>query len=350
MIEIDQIKFNRQLIDWYHKNKRDLPWRVNQEPYRIWISEIMLQQTQVITVIPYYNRFMTLFPTIKDLANADLEQVLKAWEGLGYYSRARNIHHAAKTIMNEFNGIFPIDYEDILSLKGIGSYTAGAISSIAYNQPHPSVDGNVMRVMSRVLDIWDDIALPKTKKLFEEVIGDIISKEDPSAFNQGLMELGALICRPKSPLCLECPVREHCEAYQNGYDDQLPVKMNKTKQVKIPYVTCFVENDHQQFLLRKRPDKGLLAGLWEFVQIEGTEFTDLEEHLLYHYDVHIKDGQYLGNEQHIFSHRIWLMEIYHCKLKQIKKLPQSYQWMRLDQLEEVPISTAHKKLIAFIKN
>ena len=190
-------QFQNDLIGWFEEEQRDLPWRKNKDPYRVWVSEIMLQQTRVEAVKPYYANFMGKFPTLEALANADDEEVLKAWEGLGYYSRARNLHAAVKEVKEVYGGVVPSDVKKIEKLKGVGPYTKGAILSIAYGIPEPAVDGNVMRVLSRILSVWDDIAKPKTRKVFEEIVREIISVENPSYFNQGLMELGALICIPK---------------------------------------------------------------------------------------------------------------------------------------------------------
>ncbi|ELD3651843.1 A/G-specific adenine glycosylase, partial [Listeria innocua] len=194
--------FQEALVSWYEANKRILPWRENTEPYRIWVSEIMLQQTKVDTVIPYFNRFMTQFPTMESFVNADEADILKAWEGLGYYSRVRNLQTAMKQVMTDFSGEVPSDLTTILSLKGVGPYTAGAILSIAYNQAEPAVDGNVMRVIARVLEISEDITKASTRKIFEEVLYQLIDQENPAAFNQGLMEIGALVCTPTKPMCL----------------------------------------------------------------------------------------------------------------------------------------------------
>lgn len=230
-VTVDQ--FQRDLIDWYEREKRDLPWRKSQDPYRVWVSEIMLQQTRVDTVIPYYQRFMEKFPTIEALANADEDDVLKAWEGLGYYSRARNLQAAVREVHESYNGVVPDNPKELGKLKGIGPYTKGAILSIAYNIPEPAVDGNVMRVLSRILSIWDDIAKPKTRKVFEEAVYYLISKENPSSFNQALMELGAMVCTPTSPSCLLCPVREHCAAFSEGVQAELPVKTKAKANKKV---------------------------------------------------------------------------------------------------------------------
>lgn len=225
--------FQHDLIDWYEKEQRTLPWRENQDPYRVWVSEVMLQQTRVDTVIPYFNRFMEQFPTVKDLALADEEKVMKAWEGLGYYSRVRNLQaNFVKEVYESYDGIVPNTKEQFSKLKGVGPYTSGAVLSIAYNKPYPAVDGNVMRVISRILSIWDDIAKPKTRNIFEFAVDQLISREKPSEFNQGLMELGALICTPTSPACLICPVNMHCSAFEEGVQYELPVKSKRKSRLQ----------------------------------------------------------------------------------------------------------------------
>ncbi len=225
-------EFQNQLLYWFERQQRDLPWRQNRDAYRVWVSEIMLQQTRVDTVIPFYERFMERFPTISHLAEADIEEVYKYWEGLGYYSRARNLHSAVKEVQENYSGTVPDTPEEIHKLKGVGPYTAGAILSIAYGVPEPAVDGNVMRVLSRIFLIEEDIMKVKTRKLFEDIIRDIIARQNPSFFNQALMELGALICIPRSPRCAVCPVAAHCRARQEGVQESLPVK-KKAKQVRV---------------------------------------------------------------------------------------------------------------------
>ena len=209
-------QFRQSLVEWFNNEQRDLPWRHTKEPYKIWVSEVMLQQTRVDTVIPYYNRFMEKYPTAESLAYAPQEELLKMWEGLGYYSRARNLQAGVKEVVETYGSVVPNNRTDISKLKGVGPYTAGAILSIAYGKPEHAVDGNVMRVLSRVLNIDADIALPKTKKIFEDAVMMLIDPNNTSAFNQGLMELGALICTPTSPKCLLCPVRDYCTAFHEG--------------------------------------------------------------------------------------------------------------------------------------
>ena len=256
--KLDIKSFQDDLIGWFASEQRDLPWRKDQDPYKVWVSEIMLQQTRVDTVIPYFNTFLKYFPTIEALANADEEKVLKAWEGLGYYSRVRNLQSAVREVHEKYNGKVPDSPVEISSLKGVGPYTAGAILSIAYGKPEPAVDGNVMRVLSRILLIWDDIAKSSSRKVFEEAVRELISHENPSFFNQALMELGALICTPTSPSCLLCPVREHCQAFHEGVQKELPIKTKKKKQRSVQLAAGIFTNEKGMILIRKRPDTGLL--------------------------------------------------------------------------------------------
>ncbi|MBQ4900804.1 A/G-specific adenine glycosylase [Paenibacillus sp. Marseille-P2973] len=262
--------FSTELLEWYDRSKRDLPWRRQRDPYLIWVSEIMLQQTRVDTVIPYFQRFIERFPTLKDLAEAPEEDVLKCWEGLGYYSRARNLQAAARQVMERHGGVVPANKADVAALKGVGPYTTGAILSIAFNQPEPAVDGNVMRVLSRYFLIRDDIMKTGTRTLMEELAAGLIPRGRASDFNQALMELGALVCTPKSPQCLVCPVMAHCAARIEGVEETLPVK-SKAKPPRPEYrLVALVEGDGEhagRVLVRRRPDTGLLARMWELPHI-----------------------------------------------------------------------------------
>ena len=257
-----------RLLAWYDQEKRLLPWRENKDPYRIWVSEIMLQQTQVVTVIPYFHRFLEWFPTIQNLAEAEEDKLLKAWEGLGYYSRVRNMQEAAKTMVEKFDGQMPDNLKDLLSLKGIGPYTAGAIASIAFNLPEPAVDGNVMRVYSRLFCIEDDIADPKSRKIFEQKVRETICHERPGDFNQALMDLGATICTPTSPKIEIDPLKDLYEAYKQGRLEEFPVKKKKIKTVHLHYLGLAIRNTRGEFLLEKRPSEGLLANMWTFPLVE----------------------------------------------------------------------------------
>ncbi len=300
-----------------------LPWRRTDDPYKIWVSEVMLQQTRVDTVIPYYNRFLEKYPTLQSLAYAPQEELLKMWEGLGYYSRARNLQSGVREVVEKYDGQVPSNRHDISKLKGVGPYTAGAILSIAFNKPEHAVDGNVMRVLSRVLHIKEDIALPKTKKVFEEAVTELIDQNDPGAFNQGLMDLGAQICTPTSPKCLLCPVRDYCTAFHEGNPEELPIKSKKTKSKKVYYDVFVAKNNEGQYLLEKRPDEGLLASMWQFPMIENQNDESIKQtydQLEKNYDVKLNGNMdnALLKFKHIFSHLTWEMECYLVEVERIE--------------------------------
>ena len=270
------MNFSNILIKWYLQYKRDLPWRKTHNPYLIWLSEIMLQQTKVAQGLPYYLRFTTTFPTVFDLANASEDQVLKLWQGLGYYSRARNLHKTAQIIAFEMNGIFPDNFTDLLKLKGIGDYTAAAIASFAYNEAVPVVDGNVFRVLSRYFDIDNDISINSTKNIFTALALEIIPKEDPATFNQAIMEFGALQCVPKNPNCSICPLNSSCAALQKNKIHLLPVKTKKVKVTNrfLNYLIYYDEKN--QTIIQKRIEKGIWQNLYEFPLIETEKSINIE--------------------------------------------------------------------------
>ena len=337
MWEEDKIRsFRKKLLAWYDENKRDLPWRRSKNPYHIWVSEIMLQQTRVDTVIPYYERFLEWFPTVESLAIAPEERLLKAWEGLGYYSRVRNMQTAAQQIMNEFNGEFPSTYEGISSLKGIGPYTAGAISSIAFNLPQPAVDGNVMRVLARLFEVNHDIGNPSNRKIFQAMMEVLIDPDRPGDFNQALMDLGSDIEAPVNPRPEDSPVKEFSAAYKHGTMDRYPVKAPKKKPVPIYLNALVVQNSKGQFLLEKNESEKLLAGFWHFPLIEVEEFSKDEELNLFSqvaesfqqlgpspqesfeqdYDLIVDwQQQSFSKVQHVFSHRKWHIQLAYGRVK-----------------------------------
>jgi len=262
------MQFTDTLITWYEANKRSLPWRGETDPYKIWVSEIILQQTRVQQGWDYYLRFLEHFPTVKSLAEAPEEQILKVWQGLGYYSRARNMHHAAKQIMTEFNGSFPNRYEDIRKLKGIGDYTAAAIGSIAFGLPYPAVDGNVFRIISRIFGIPDDIALPATKQKITNICNQLIDKTNPGTFNQAAMEFGATHCTPKNPQCEICPFHTTCYALIHQAVNLLPVKNNRIAK-KERYFHYFIYLFNNQTIIEKRTGKDIWRNLYQFPLIES---------------------------------------------------------------------------------
>jgi A/G-specific adenine glycosylase len=268
--------FTNSLMQWYLQNKRDLPWRKTVNPYKIWLSEIMLQQTRVAQGTPYFLSFTTTFPTVFDLAAANEEQVLKLWQGLGYYSRARNLHKTAQYVANELSGIFPDNYNDLLKLKGVGEYTAAAIASFSYNEAVAVVDGNVFRVLSRYFDVETDIAVVSTKKEFAALAFELMPKQNPAVFNQAIMEFGALQCVPKSPNCGICIFNTSCAALQKKKVDQLPVKSKKLKVRNRFFNYLVVSDDNENTIIQKRIAKGIWHNLYEFPLIETERVEDFD--------------------------------------------------------------------------
>lgn len=319
-------QFGRELLAWYEANKRDLPWRENKDPYRIWVSEIMLQQTRVDTVIPYYLRFMDKFPTIRALAEAPEEEVLKCWEGLGYYSRARNLQAGAREAVRLYGGTVPDDKAAVAGLKGVGPYTAGAIMSIAFNRPEPAVDGNVMRVFSRYFLLEGDIAKPAVRQDIERLAAAIIPEGRAGDFNQAIMELGALVCTPKSPGCLLCPVVSHCAGRAAGRELELPLKTKAKPPRPEVRLAALVEGSGAmagRVLVRRRPDSGLLARMWELPHVKlpdgadaaaggdaGGRFDALSRGLAAEAGLLVRPERLRMNAEHVFSHIRWSVEVY----------------------------------------
>ncbi len=343
-------RIQSELLNWFEINQRDLPWRLNKDPYRIWVSEIMLQQTRVDTVIPYYENFMTQFPTLNELADADEEKVIKAWEGLGYYSRVRNLHSAVKEVASSYGGVVPDSQEEISTLKGVGPYTAGAILSIAYGKRIPAVDGNVMRVISRIYNLHDDIAKVSTRKNIETIVTDLIPDGSASYFNQALMELGALICVPRSPKCLSCPLQHICKAREAGVEENLPIK-TRAKKPRPVQVTVGVIEKEGKVLIHKRPTEGLLGGLWEFLGGEVVEDFSSEDsliHILYNqYRIKAEIQSFFMPVQHTFSHLIWNMRVFRCKWIEDEELPpfEQMKWVALHELKHYAFPVAHLKIV-----
>ena len=311
------------LLEWYNEHKRDLPWRRSPTPYHVWVSEIMLQQTRVQAVLGYYQRFLNACPTVVDLAQLPEEQLLKLWQGLGYYNRARSLQKAAKLIVSEHGGVFPCDYESIRALPGIGDYTAGAISSIAFGIPAPAVDGNVLRVVARITGDDTDITSTAMKHKVAEELSQIIPLKTPGDFNQALMELGATVCLPNgAPQCTKCPAAPFCVAHQTDRTAQLPVKKAaKARRVEQRDVfLCFYRN---KVALRRRPPRGLLAGLWEF----PNELAPAQSPLA-------GTVRRKGIGKHIFSHVEWHMTVHTVRVDS-DDLPEGWVWADRKELETV---------------
>ncbi len=262
-------QLSQDLIYWYSREKRSLPWREDRDPYKVWLSEIILQQTRVVQGLPYYYRFTEAFPTVNFLAEASETEVLRLWEGLGYYSRARNLHFAAQQVMNEYGGVFPKSFQELKKLKGVGEYTAAAIASICHDEAEPVIDGNVFRVVSRLYDISNDISIPATRKIFREVLLTIIDDKIPGEFNQAMMELGALICLPKNPRCEICPILHHCDARSKGRQEYLPVKGKKIKK-RNRYFHYVVFHHNGSLALKRRAGGDIWQGLFDFYLFESS--------------------------------------------------------------------------------
>ena len=328
------------LLPWYEQNKRVLPFRGTRDPYAIWVSEIMLQQTRTETVAGYYRRFLQRFPAIADLAAADEQEVLKYWEGLGYYSRARNLHRAARLVCAEYSGTFPHTYEAVRALPGIGDYTAAAICSIAYRQPYPAIDGNLTRVISRVHGIREDVGMPSVQREIRRLAEENIDQEQPGDWNQALMDIGAVICVPGTPDCARCPLCGHCDACKQGDADLLPVRSAAKPPVPVAMgvglITC-----EGRVLVQQR-EAALLKGLWVFVLSEGKDDQIAMEKKLKALGLQAAFANDLGEAKHVFTHRIWNMRLYHFTARETLSI-KGGQWVDADQLAALPLPTAMKK-------
>ena len=314
------------LLQWYHENARTLPWRSDPTPYHVWVSEIMLQQTRVAAVLEYYRRFMEALPTVADLAAVEEDRLLKLWQGLGYYNRARNLQKAARQVVEEFGGTFPGDYETLLSLSGVGEYTAGAIASIAFGQPVPAVDGNVLRVVSRLTGDGSDITRPDTKKRMWCDLKAVIPVRAPGDFNQAMMDLGATVCLPNgAPLCEKCPAADFCRARLEGRTGELPYKPPK-KARRVEDRVVFLLFHDGKVALRQRPKKGLLGGLWEYPNESSPAWDCLEDWGIKPLD--LTDG---GTGKHIFTHIEWRMT---CRVMETagETLPEGWVWAGREEL------------------
>ena len=342
----------RALLAWYRRTARDLPWRRTRDPYRIWLSEVLLQQTQVDTAQPYYERFVGAFPTVLDLAAAPLDRVLKLWEGLGYYTRARNLHRAARLIATEHGGRLPRTAAEWQRLPGVGRYTAGAIASIAIGEPVPAVDGNVKRVLARLFCIRTDIDAAATQPLLWQRAAELVSRRSPGAFNQALMDLGARICTPRAPRCIACPVRRLCQAHAERIADQLPVRRTRRPAPRIDAVAAVVQH-RGCYLLVQRPPHGLLAGLWGW---PGGELRDGQDHadalratLAVLVGGRLAVGRSLGTVEHVFTHRRLYLHVYACQLHgrnvAAPKTPDA-RWVTPSALKHLALATVDHKVLA----
>lgn len=332
-----------------------MPWRKTRDPYKIWISEIMLQQTQVTTVIGYYQRFIAAFPTVQYLASAEMGQVMKVWEGLGYYGRARNLHRAARKVMERFGGQIPDNENDLSSLPGIGRYTTGAILSIAFEKPVPVLDGNIIRLLSRIFHVTENIDQIETKKALWSLSKQVLPQRKVRDFNQGLMELGAIICKPKHPLCGECPLADVCEANRLSIQTELPVRSPKKK---IPHydVTAGIIWKKDKFLITLRPPKGLLGGLWEFPggkRKEGESLKNcLKREIREELNIDIKVNDLLISVKHAYTHFRITLHVFDCQyIGGTIRLRgcDDYRWITSAELDDFAFPGADRKVIQFLE-
>jgi A/G-specific adenine glycosylase len=316
----------KALVDWYRRGHRDLPWRRTDDPYRIWVSEIMLQQTRAQAVIPYYQRFLDRFPTVNTLAAAAEDDVLALWAGLGYYSRARNLRRAAQQVVAL--GGFPRDHAGIRDLPGIGDYTSAAIASIAFGLPHAVVDGNVLRVVSRMENDFADIASPRTRERFRAIVQQWMGRSEPGIFNQALMELGATVCLPAKPACRECPIARRCRALQAGTVAQLPVKLRKTEAVAIAAVLLLVRRGERVLLRQKEAGARRMAGFWELPTPEELPAA--------------RAGKSWGDFRHTITHHHYTFTVQSATVRAIGT---NFRWFSAAELAEIPLSTTARKAL-----
>ena len=344
----------RSLLVWYTDVGRDLPWRRCRDPYAIWVSEIMLQQTQVKTVIPYYHRWLAQFPTIEQLASAELQQVLKAWEGLGYYTRARNLHRAAQEIMQHHSGVFPTALNDVLALPGIGRTTAGGILSAAFDQPVAILDGNVKRVLARLVAL--PVPLTKATKQLWQFSEALLDREHPRDFNQALMDLGATVCTPKKPDCNSCPWRTHCQAYNLGIQSHLPMREPSSPLPHKNIGVAVIWNEQGQILIDRRRPNGLLGGLWEFpggkIELGETVEECIKREIQEELAIEIEVGDRLITIDHAYSHFRVTLNVHHCR--HLIGVPQPLEcdeirWVTLDEIDQFPFPKANAQIIAALR-
>lgn len=348
-------KITTALLTWYAAEKRDLPWRRNKIPYRIWISEVMLQQTQIATAIPYYERFLDVFPDVESLARASLEQVLKAWENLGYYSRARNLHKAAKIIMDRHNGRFPDRYSDVKALPGIGEYIAGAVCSIAFNEPVPAIDGNVRRVASRLFAISDPVNERKAQLEIADIMAKLVPADNPGDFNQAVMDLGAVICTPKKPSCPSCPARAFCSALQENLQNILPVKTRRTKIPHHQMAAAVIKNDSGEYLVVQRPENGFLGGLWMWpggrIRDRQDAANELRRLINKDYGLEINVLTRIDSINHQYSHFKITLHPFICELRPAADQRPAVsdgaesKWITYDVLQDLAFSNADRQVI-----
>jgi len=352
-VTVDRLR--RKLLDWYDDHRRDLPWRDETDPYRVWISEVMLQQTQVTTVVPYYERFLGRFPTLADLAAAPLDDVLKVWEGMGYYARARNLHAAARQVMADHGGELPANYATLRRLPGFGDYTAGAVASIAFGERMPAVDGNVKRVLARLLAITDDVTRSATARRLRAIAADLVAPDRPGDYNQALMELGATLCTPTSPRCLLCPVKGECEGLAQGINESLPFKAPRPERPHYDVTAAVIRGDDGRLLIAQRKPDAMLGGLWEFPGGKcrpGETLPDcLRREIREELGLEIDVGQHLTTLGHGYTHFRISLHVFECR--RLDGEPRAldcaaWRWVGADELEDFAFPVTDQKIIQML--
>jgi A/G-specific adenine glycosylase len=351
----DIARYQKALVAWYLENRRSLPWRKTDDPYSIWVSEVMLQQTQVNTVLPYYREFLQKFPVVKRLARASLHDVLKVWEGLGYYARARNFHRAAGIVQQQYNGVIPTTWKQFRALPGVGDYIAAAVLSIAFNQPYAVVDGNVKRVLARLQCIDAPVNNSTSTKRFKEIAEALKYRQMPGRYNQAIMELGAIICKPRNPLCDTCPLKQVCLAYQTETVAAYPKKMasRRTPHYNIAIGIVFKSG---RVLITQRKPEGLLGGLWEFpggkIKKEEKSEAACVREIKEEVNLQVAVADYLAQVKHAYTHFKITMDVFCCNYisgRVKRKGPVAHRWIKLDEIDQYALPKANHKFLPKLK-
>jgi A/G-specific adenine glycosylase len=351
----ETVNFRKALIGWYEAHRRDLPWRNTDDPYRIWVSEVMLQQTQVATVVPYYHRFLEHFEDLESLAGADSQAVLKVWEGLGYYARARNLHRAAGIVLKEHHGVIPNRWAEFRRLPGVGDYIAAAVLSLAFAKPYPVVDGNVKRVLARLLVMKHPVNKSSSDKTFREMAGTLLDQKNSGTFNQAIMELGAIVCKPRQPLCEPCPVQKLCRAYRSGQVLNYPAKLKRPPIPQYRIAVGVVFKNGRVLITRRKPS-GLLGGLWEFpggkIQPgEGPAAACIRE-IKEEVNLAIEVDSHLSRVKHAYTHFKIVMDVFCCSYvagRVALNGPVEHRWINLNKLDDFPFPKANHKFFPELK-
>ena len=335
------------LLPWYDAHARVLPWRGIHDPYRTWVSETMLQQTRVETVLSYYKRFLERFPDVRALAQAPEDDVMKLWEGLGYYRRARNLQKGARQVVEDYGGEIPSTVSELLTISGIGAYTAGAIASIAFDRPVPAVDGNVIRVVSRVTGIRENVGVPSVKRRIEQTAAELVPSERPGDFNQAMMDLGATVCTPGTPSCDRCPLTALCDAYRAGDPEDIPELPRKNPPKEFDYDLCLIFSEGR-VLMRQRTET-MLQGLWIYPMIDGWHTTkQLPAAIRRKTSLTVREIEGAGEARHVFTHQVWRMKLY-TMATEATEAPDGWRFVTLDEMNALALPTAVKKAAEVVR-